>query len=455
MASLKKIIAFFLLSLIAANANAQFISQPFPAGLVVKQNGVVVNGGGRTINFSGDSVVTFDSVTGYTVPITEGTSNVLAFPESGNTKICGNYSELTTGNTHTLYSSPVGTSGLVRYINFITQVMDSNNSYTQNLIFNIKYDGESSPSVSIPVVDLIGYETGNLLPNVSFNTPLFSIDSPGISQFAGGGATSTKNLQFTLRYPIPYTNGINIYLSTSGTTDNLLWTNVAYQDSLANSWNQNLRFFATRSNEAIPAGTAPSGTIKISSTGAVTGSGTSFTQSYVGKFFNNVDDADRELEIVSVTNSTTAQVDPAGVANIDHAHFSGFTLDPGHTFLTRAAGKSGWVVTVFGGMAPTTVDFGYLEGNVRFRVNQETYVSLEWTGTEDFFNGCFYFQYKRFQDFHGGPVCWDYGVTDKVTAYREFYDHPIRYTNGITGIWPNLSGDIIQANWTTIYYEEQ
>ena len=215
-----------------------------------------------------------------------------------------------------------------------------------------------------------------------------------------------------------------------------------YNNDLAIVENSNLRLHIDRSNESVAAPDSQAGTISISGT-AVTGSGTSFNSSMIGKYII-VGVTDYLITAVAdATHMTIADIDSSTVAS------TAWKLSAGHTCLNRSAGKSGYILAVIGGMDGTSADL--LEANTRFRLDQELGSSLAWSGTEDFFLGSFYWeQPSRSQE--GGIVCYDI-TNSKFTAYRIFADFPIKYVDGIKAVQPNTSTGSVQYNWTTYYYE--
>ncbi len=345
----------------------------------------------------------------------------------------------------TLLSVATGNSGLIRNIHLITDMNASGRSEIMNVSFNIKYDGESTPSVSVPVGSLIGWEDTARLDATTFKTPFFSVDNHGPSGKLGSS--------FTLRYPIPYTNGIAVYLTANASAvSHQWWSNIFYQDSLASCWNSNLRFFASRSNENVAASATKAGTVSLTAgSGTVVGNGsTNFLQSWVSQMLEVNGERD-DLQILSIEDTHNLTVRASEVK--DTVNNQTFNLAAPHTFFTRAAGKRGWIASTNAYFHPANVDTYYLEGNTRIFVDQETSPSLTWSGVEDYGGSSFYFE-TNFQDDTGGIISYEDVSTGNVDFYRLFWDHPIRYVNGVTGQLPNLGGEITTMNWTTVYYEE-
>lgn len=358
------------------------------------------------------------------------------FPEVGQKKMENGAAE--SGSTIEMLTATG--QGVVREI----QVIMENSADTaivtaKNVILNIAYDGSGSPSVSIPIGSFFGYEKSDTVVANAFETPFFSVTTPP-------QANDGWEVSLILNYPIPYTNGIHIYLTTQGGVDasTTFWWNVIYNNELAPTWNRNLRFLASRTSENTVANISQTGTVAIAGT-AVTGVGTSFSAGMIGKYLM-VGITDYLITAVAdTTHMTIAAVDSTTVAA-----GAAWKLVTGHDFLSRPAGKKGWVASVVGGMDSDA--FTYLEANTRIRLDQELQSSLAWSGTEDFFLGAFYWSNKT-QNGRAGIVCFDV-IAFSVTAYRIFYNDPIRYVNGVKGVQPNVHSSIVANAWTTVYYEE-
>ncbi|MEM4271422.1 MAG: DUF2961 domain-containing protein, partial [Candidatus Pacearchaeota archaeon] len=68
-------------------------------------------------------------------------------------------------------------------------------------------------------------------------------------------------------------------------------------------------------------------------------------------------------------------------------------------------GKGHLIGSNFGMAEPPSTDFGFLEGDERIYVDGQTKPSLAGTGTEDYFNGGYYFDQQAFYlPLHGAPV---------------------------------------------------
>jgi hypothetical protein len=85
---------------------------------------------------------------------------------------------LTSGQSYTLFDSPVGTSGVIRNIAWIVNAANGLTTKVPNLFLSIYYDGSASPSVSIPIFTSVGLEHPNLaLNDLHVSTDAFEITS--------------------------------------------------------------------------------------------------------------------------------------------------------------------------------------------------------------------------------------------------------------------------------------
>ena len=348
---------------------------------------------------------------------------------------------LPVNGTLELLNIATGNHGVVRRIQIINEFVDLSNVY-----LNIAYDGNVTADISVPVNSIFArehidgivgdtFDGGNFISR-PYQTPFWVTTN----QLGWGDDTNKSDI---LTFQIPYTNGIHIWLSAINGAGGAFWNNVYYQDSLPACWNRNYRFMAVRSDENVAAPTAGAGTISISGT-SVTGSGTNFTSSDIGKYLVvGIIDA----LIVSVTDTThltlgsNESITGTGVA---------YKITPGHTWISRPAGKQGYLASVVVGL--DGADSAMLETNPRINLDQDsTKDSIIWTGTEDFLSCAFYFEQLQMNNL-GGVVSWN-DTTYKLSAYACFADMPINYTNGITGRFPMVSTNACQCNWTSCYYE--
>ena len=330
-----------------------------------------------------------------------------------------------------IFYKATGNSGLITEIQFIIEGQPANFG---PMVLNIKYDGEASPSVALPLNSLIAIEDTTKMLSFVYESDMFLVNGDD-------GGISDNQMSVVLRWPIPYTDGIEIYVSGLSTGS---WSNVTYQDSLPECWNRNLRFYANRSDQAITAPSNGAGTLSISGT-SVTGSGTNFTVGDIGKYI--VINHFNEFLITSVTDTTHCTVATAdGTHDITN---QAYQIDSGHVWLNRPSGKTGYLCQI--GYGITSTGSGSMEVNPRIFINQETEPSLEWSGTEDLFEGSFYWTIPR-QNRYGGIVCLSTVSGVVASAYKLFTKRPKLYTNGIKGIQANM-GYTTTFNITSIYYE--
>lgn len=350
-----------------------------------------------------------------------------------------------------LLNIPTGNTGVVRRIQIISETLSGVQDIFGNLILNIAYDGEVTPSVSVPVASLVGWEHGTPITG-PYETPFWTITNPiniGDSfypPFNGDGV----NEGLVLTYPIPYTNGIHIYLTKTDYDfgPDSFWNNVWYQDSLPAVWNRNYRFFATRSDELLTPPSAGPGSITFTGDGTtVVGTGTNFQSTDVGKYLLV---GIQDMLITSVTDTTHLTV---GSKNPGTGTPASYRISAGHTFLSRPAGTNGYLASVVMGVDGVS-GAEHLETNPRLRFNQETdNDSVTMTGGEDFLMCAFYFDTIQ-QNHMGGVTCIDI-PNGRYTGYSMFWDMPMKYTNGMSGHFPSVNSQNTQCNFTSVYYEEQ
>ena len=377
-------------------------------------------------NYLGSSTVVSDS--SYKNPldfVSEGTLNnkftTQIFPAGGSVD---------------LLNIPTGQSGVVKEIQYIME-SSSADADSRSMKLNIAYDGEASPTVSVPIGVFVGYENTSAVVANTYDTPFFSVFTRDNDD--------NFNFAILIKYPIPYTNGIRIYLTSSdaGITPTL-WCNVLYQDKLSYGWNRNLRLKVSRTDENVAGAASGAGTVAISGVN-VTGSGSSFTQAMVGKYLNI---GFVDYQIISVTDGTHMTIASTDSATVSS---SAYKISESHTFINRPAGKKGYLVATYGGFDSAAANIEYLEANVRIYINGSSQNQIEYSGTEDYFMGAFYWA-VLVQNSVGGIVCFS-AATGITSAYRIF-STPVRYTNGIIGKHPNVSASAVQYNWTSVYYEE-
>lgn len=365
-----------------------------------------------------------------------------------------------------LINIPTGNSGVIRRIQIISESDDQVTNF-KKCILNICYDGEVTPSVSVPLASLVAWEHGTPITG-PYETPFWTITNPinvgafndvandaeshiGHAHFPSGTFNGDGvNQGLVLTYPIPYTDGIHMYLTrTDESYQPSLWNNIWYQDNLPAVWNRNYRFFAYRSDEAVPRNTTGAGTVNITGT-SVVGTGTNFTQADVNKYlFYGI----QEFRILSVEDSTHLTI-PAKESKTESTGSVSYEIAPGHIWLSRPAGKQGYLASVVLGFDSNNTGINFLEGNPRIRLDKETDEdSIVMTGDEDFFMCAFYFD--TLQQNHMGGVTAFSSTEGTVSGYSIFADMPIKYTNGIDCIFPSNHDATLQCNFTSVYYEEQ
>jgi hypothetical protein len=361
-------------------------------------------------------------------------------------------------------------SGVVRDIRFTIGQNDSDATepdldFTKHIRLNIKVDGESTASTTIPLCHLVGWlDLNNLTTNLYWSRWFRVQDIP--KDNANGPAGG-----FILKYPIPYTNGIRIYVDEDGLEPGVnaqMMSEVTWQDYLPPCPNRNLRFFATNAFGTQFGWVGGSGTVTRAGTN-ITGSGTSFDSTMVGKVINDASLGGWDAEIITVADATHLTIAPNDTNNVTGV---GYAIENIFQFLTRPAGRTGYVAAVYGSLSHSVANTTYFEANTRFRLNGETNgASWEFSATEEFFGGDFYFQNVPVLPNYGTFQNWEAGVlanprnggtsgslkTKNIFAgYRLFPDNPPFYTNGITMIEPaNMSNTALRLtnNWTTVFYE--
>lgn len=356
----------------------------------------------------------------------------------------------------TLLSVPAGSRGVVRSIGLIFAV----GTDLSKITLNITTDQGATPDVSLPVASLFGYENlpaagaANLSP---FDADLFAIDDP-----LWTGSTPTQaNFGGRLRYPVPYTNGITITLSTS-LANASVWSNIYYNDELPPCWNDNLRLRGTRFNNTINGWTQQFTKANVaypSSSTIHAYSGTPWTaNAFVGKAFALGAAEDREI-LANTNNTITLDKAPffgSSTPLTAAVNNTGWYLVTLSKFLDLAG--SGWLASVVGSVSssdPIESAVGDVvcpwESNVRLKIDGETAASIESTGMEDFFGGSFVWE-SLHRGREGGIVFKDNAA---YTFYRTLHNEPIRFTTGIQGIAANLCDTAAGFQWTTLYYLEQ
>ena len=361
----------------------------------------------------------------------------------------------------TIFEKTTGNAGVVR------SIMVAANSVLVdlevNLHLNIHYDGNAVADVSVPFGALFGLDNAADFVGQGVFTPFFGMPPGGNPKTMGS---------YRLTYPIPYTNGIKITFSVTGGILPSAWTNVIYQDTLPACWNRNLRLFMSQTSASVAAAPNKTGTVSVTvGSQNVTGTGTDFDSTWVGKCLKDQTTGtgrtysvgNDDLYVTAVSSGTALTISSTDVQQIQTSGTlasTGHRLFNMHTFVSRGAGSRGWVAAMYMGLVSGLADYtSMLEGNPRLWLSGGTEPDITWAGTEDFLYGAFYWDnalanMAQQQDEDGGVTARNI-TTGKITGYRVFARDPLRYTNGLTGRWPNIAlGDTITSTWTTVYYEE-
>ena len=368
---------------------------------------------------------------------------------------------LAAGQRLVLFSQPKGTRGIVRNVSWICDP-------DIGLVLEIKYDGESTAAFSIPLMTCAGLEYPlSACLDMEIHTPCFELTAgPRLSS----DLANQQPLAGNLRLPIPFTNGIEIsVVLAAGSNPNAVYGNVAWQNVLPDSWNQNLRLMAMRSNEVVTAAYAlPSQACQLTdSTHVVKTGGGTFNAGIVAGTLLIPDDGfgiTTDMLVLERTDSTHLVVsakDTVG-AVLGAPHLVGFS--PAHTFLTRPAGERGWIAAIVGacGQGSGGAIDSQFEADPRIFLGKTGFEPLDgepdltWTSTEDFANGCYYFvQKSRGEEggisSHGPDLA---SPRQEFCVYKSFYKWPVRYVNGVRGTIPSYTTYATTFHWTTLFYAE-
>lgn len=377
--------------------------------------------------------------------------NPFEFPYSGTMKHVTNQwgSKLTENpvgySTMTILNVPTGQSGVVREIGFVWEDEDSPTRY-QDVIFNVAYDGHSNPDVSIPLTNLVGWTRYEFADQTAtFETQFFRVFSQEFDTAQAG---------MDLTYPIPYTNGIRIYLTLRKNFPTsmggfVFGINTFYQDNLpASTWNRNLRFMVAESSAVPPVMIQGAGTMSVSSN-TMTCSVSTFTSADIGTFRRVGPTYDYMIsDVLSPTVAITAPNDIADIAATDW-----YRLFYSTAFVKTSG--AGYIAAT--NVAMIAKSFGFFEANLRMFLNGERFPSLEWEANEDYFGGSYYFIWPNHGPHYyssiGGAVSWSDAGPNHFSGYRLFRETPIHYTNGIKIYDPAIQ-DNTSYHWTIVYYEE-
>ena len=365
---------------------------------------------------------------------------------------------LTNGARQIVFSTPVGTSGIIRNISFVTGAVLGGTSTPAipGATIEIKYDGSSTPQISIPLLTLIGMENArSSLQDLFVSSPAFEIMA-GIFRSAFPGTKFGPAGNF--RLPIPYGNGIEIsVVAPLNTDEQAIFFNIVHQNRLPTSWNNNLRLRADRSNETIVAALTGLPTFKITDATHIISNGPSFPSNIAGRCIVADTICTSDMLVLERTDATHLVISAKDTVNAllnvnsDVGAFHGAQ----HTFLNRPAGEAGYLAMIVGGMKNTIGDVDILfEANPRIFLDQHAEQDLEWTSVEDFANGAYYFEQPNHGE-EGGVTAHDPSVNGESCIYKVFMKWPIRYRNGVKASVPQYStAGSSSYNWTTFYYKE-
>jgi hypothetical protein len=292
------------------------------------------------------------------------------------------------------------------------------------------------------------------LPNVQAYTHSFELTSGIFGDISPGVFLGPAG---NLKLPIPYTNGIRITATADpGAPGDLnhVFANVAYQTRLPQSWNANLRLFAKRSGQTLPAAASTSHHVKLTSpTNLNRVSGTLFSAGLVGRSLTageiSVNDM-LVLEFIDTNNVRVSSKDTQGA--ILNQNYSGPDSMPHHEFLNIPSG-AGYLAMIVGGFHNVLDVAVLLEGNIRMWLDQNTdEPDIQWTSGEDFANGAWFFDQPNQSD-EGGIICKELVNNWDLSFYKSLYHWPIPFQNGIRATVPQYSTFAsTQFNWTTFYY---
>ena len=388
-------------------------------------------------------------------PFPTGSARMLLPSPTMNNSYDANIGSLTNGAREVIFSSPPGTSGIVRNISFVVVGISEDGSTTivPNCTFEVKYDGSATPTISIPLLTLLAMEyPRSSLKDLVASTPAFEITA---GMYMSASPSVVRGVAGNFRLPIPYTDGIEISVVAPATADvQQLYANVVHQDTLPRCWNSRLRLCVDRSVATIPAGSTIGSVTLTDSTHAQAVSGT-FPENIVGRVLICPSICSGDMLVLERLDATHVVV---SAKDTKHAILN--TPDvyayhaACHTFLNRPAGESGWLAMIVGAQS-NSADVNFLfEGNPRLFLDQHAEADLEWTAVEDFANGAYYFEQPR-QGEEGGIISLNTSTFKETSFYKVFHRWPIPYRDGVKGTVPQYS-DVVQSSftWTTFYYKQ-
>lgn len=412
--------------------------------------------------------------------------NVLEFPFAGTTR---HRSTVWQTQITPLSSNGVLTvtgRGVVREIQFVfvdngaLPIWGNRTTNFANVLFNVAVDGEVAPSVSVPLPYLIGWTITDQLVTNLYQTALFAVmDTPFMTNAI---APTYGTFGMTLKYPMPYTNGIRVWLSganVSGLNTGFA-ADTTWQDDLPATENSRTRFQVQVTSQWAT-NQAPTAVATASGQSLTRVSGATFDSTMIGKSLM-IDAFQPDWMVASVADANHLTFMASDSATFTSQQM--YVCET-PTVFSRPAGKRGWVVASFGGFSSrgdpnepseqglVTV---YLEGNTRYKLNGETTdCSLEWAATEDYFTGDYYFgaaraaylngQMLNAQQELGGVISHFVRVGFNATnnsfaGYRLFKNCPISYTNGVVCAEPLIADydrgialRAVKITWATVYYE--
>lgn len=98
----------------------------------------------------------------------------------------------------------------------------------------------------------------------------------------------------------------------------------------------------------------------------------------------------------------------------------------------------------------------FQEGDERIYIDQRKTPALYGTGTEDFYNGGWYYKFGTFTNAFSGCTLKDFSGPSKVSAYRLFVNDALQFRDGINAyIEHGGSNDTVSQYWTLAYYYHQ
>jgi len=424
----------------------------------------------------------------------------LTFPTNRSTRMRGHSTQAFTSSLPlTILHKDAGSRGVVKCIDIVIKKIGAESAMANDLgkwNLVVWYDGayeDFDPAyadINVPLASIVGYEfsrqvqdsaqqlRGTLFdPDNAINATKYNTgawDTRWFSVGVGGSLWApSQGFQCSLRWPIPYTNGITIMLYPNSITSDM-WVNCIYQDGLPPGWNTNLKMFVAYNEADIAvrnSGTGwllgTNGTAKINTTtGVLTkvdgagATGTFIGSGVVGTCISDQNvtsgNIDHDVLVTDILTANTLQCSLVDVAHgvVHNGDLASGLSNPNkridfvnqHTLIDLASGR-GFVPSIFmallsnvsGGVTSSPGNARIYEANPRIFLDGATEPDLTWTGTEDFAASAFYWD--------SGKQCSQYqmaGVTSlaidppEVAFYRHFDEDLITFDRGIKILWPNL-----------------